>query len=62
MSANIDNNQHKLPERFCLDVVREYIAANWVDFSNHAKAYAVDPSDLYQQIGGEEIASDETFQ
>lgn len=52
MSAVETNNGSGLPDRFCLSVVSDYIAANWADFSDYVKQYEVDPEDLYQQISG----------
>lgn len=43
----------QLPERYCLDVIRDFIAAHWDDFSSYAKVCEVDPDAVYQQIGGQ---------
>lgn len=52
MSAVETNNGGSLPDRFCLSVVSDYIAANWADFADYAKQYEVDPDDVFQQIAG----------
>ncbi len=55
MSSIEPNNgcPNSSPDRFCLSIVSDYIAANWADFSDYAKHYEVDPEDLYQKISGD---------
>ncbi|WP_404360378.1 hypothetical protein [Methylotuvimicrobium sp. KM1] len=55
MSSIETNNgcPNSSPDRFCLSIVSDYIAANWADFSDYAKHYEVDPEDLYQKISGD---------
>lgn len=52
MSTVETNDGCGLPDRFCLSVVSDYIAANWADFTDYAKQYEVDPDDVFQQISG----------
>lgn len=47
------SNQVMLPDNFCIDIVKDFIAANWDDFVQYANACEVDPDIVYRQIGKE---------
>lgn len=45
-----NSHSNGLPDRFYLAVVRDYIAANWADFTVYTKACEVDPELVYQHL------------